>query len=176
MDLINTDISYDFLRAHTNINWSSLRFGLRNGLISYMVPIKFAIDQSSDFDIPNPKILDLSTAKGEELVGSLVDELANSEPISPDEKFLSEWLYIVLAWVYDHRDSYADPLQMVENIYADFGYPENIKGFVRYMPMEGEDLGSREANENRLFERWRAYLKDESLIRKFATIAKPAPE
>jgi hypothetical protein len=65
---------------------------------------------------------------------------------------------LVLAWIYEHRGAFLDPLQTVEEVYADFGYPERIAGFVRYMPMDGPDLGSREANEQRLMERWKEYL------------------
>jgi hypothetical protein len=66
----------------------------------------------------------------------------------------------VLAWFYEHRAEVPDPLQRVEEVYADFGYPEQLAKFVRYMPMEGPDLGSREANERRLFERWKRYVDD----------------
>ena len=69
-----------------------------------------------------------------------------------------KWLYLVLAWLYEQRGAVPDPLQTVEEVYADFGYPEEIAGLIRYMPMDGPDLGSREANERRLFERWRQYL------------------
>jgi hypothetical protein len=66
----------------------------------------------------------------------------------------------VLAWFYEHRGEVPDPLLRVEEVYADFGYPEQIAKFVRYMPMEGPDLGSREANEHRLFERWKRYIEE----------------
>jgi hypothetical protein len=68
------------------------------------------------------------------------------------------WLDVVLAWLYDHRAELEDPLEMVEAVYADFGYPAQIASFVRCMPMQGPDLGSPAANEQRLFERWKRYL------------------
>jgi len=46
----------------------------------------------------------------------------------------------------------------VEEVCADFEYPEKIAEFVHYLPMSGRDLGSREANVRRLFERWREHL------------------
>lgn len=72
----------------------------------------------------------------------------------------AKWLYLVLDWLYQHRADLADPLQTVEEVYADFGYPECLSSFVRYMPMQGPDLGSRAANEARLFERWKSYLDE----------------
>ena len=38
--------------------------------------------------------------------------------------------------------------------------PKRIEKFVRYMPMVGPHLGSREAAERRLFERWKQYLDE----------------
>ena len=66
----------------------------------------------------------------------------------------------MLAWFCEHRGEVPDPLQRVEEVYADFGYPEQIAKFVRYVPMEGPDLGRREANERRLFERWKQYIEE----------------
>jgi hypothetical protein len=67
----------------------------------------------------------------------------------------------VLAWLYERRDELPDPLACVDEVYADFDYPPQIARLVRYMPMDGPDLGSREANERRMFERWREYLETE---------------
>ena len=47
-------------------------------------------------------------------------------------------------------------------VYSDFGYPPRIAGFVRYMPAEQPDLGSRELNEQRLYENWKRYLDQTS--------------
>jgi hypothetical protein len=88
----------------------------------------------------------------------------NSLIISPtksphsEDEIRDKWLYLVLAWLYEHRAEVPDPLQRVEEVYADFGYPEQLANFVRYLPMEGPGLGSREANERRLFERWKRYI------------------
>jgi hypothetical protein len=49
--------------------------------------------------------------------------------------------------VVENKDSYSDPLVLVEQLYADFNYPETIASFVRYMPSEEPDLGYLELNE-----------------------------
>lgn len=65
---------------------------------------------------------------------------------------------LVLAWIYENREGVADPLGIVEEIYADFDYPGEVAPFVRYMPMSGPDLCSREKNEERMYGNWKAYL------------------
>ncbi|WP_394829859.1 DUF2247 family protein [Pendulispora albinea] len=64
--------------------------------------------------------------------------------------------------MFEHRADYADPLQTVEEVYTDFGYPPRIAAFVRYMPSDDPDLGSRESNERRLHEKWKRYLEEAS--------------
>ncbi|MCB9913053.1 MAG: hypothetical protein H6827_08665 [Planctomycetes bacterium] len=39
-----------------------------------------------------------------------------------------------------------------------------MASFVRYMPKVGPDSGSREANERRLFERWKRYVDEMGTI------------
>ena len=78
------------------------------------------------------------------------------------ETIQEKWAYLVLAWVYEHRNDYSEPLAVVEEVYAYFDYPEKISAFVRYMPSEAADLGSLELNIARLYERWEAYLKEEA--------------
>ncbi len=36
----------------------------------------------------------------------------------------------------ENRETVEDPFAVVEELYADFDYPEEIAGFVRYMPPE----------------------------------------
>lgn len=54
----------------------------------------------------------------------------------------------------------ADPLDDVETVYAEFDYPPEVGRFVRYMPSDEPDLGSRERNEARLVEKWERYLEE----------------
>jgi hypothetical protein len=137
-----------------------VRFGLKNELLDPEAPIELACDQVSEIAKPVGALLDLAGARAGEATMQLVDQLAESEPQRSESEIRDKWLYLVLAWIYERRDEYPDPLQRVEEVYADFGYPEEVAKFVRYMPMDGPDLGSREANERRLFERWRSYVEE----------------
>jgi hypothetical protein len=50
-----------------------------------------------------------------------------------DEK--SIWIYLAVAWVYEHPADFDDnPLQVVEVLYADFDYPSEMEPFVPFMP------------------------------------------
>jgi hypothetical protein len=85
-------------------------------------------------------------------VDKLVDDLHDgSEPLEKHARF---WLLLVLAWVLEHRDEFDDPLGVVELVYADFDYPEEIEGLVRFMPLQPSQEGGVAA----LMRRWGAFV------------------
>jgi hypothetical protein len=154
MDVVRLRIPYQFVRERTRMSWRDVRFGLVNQLLDARAPVELAVAQVGERAEPSVALLELAGAVKGEAAFELVDHLANEEPPHSEDEIRDKWLYLVLAWLYEHRAEVPDPLQRVEEVYADFGYPEQLANFVRYLPMEGPGLGSREANERRLFERW----------------------
>lgn len=59
-------------------------------------------------------------------------------------------MFLIFLWVFINRDKYQDPLGVVEELYADFDYPESIASIVRYMPAIDPSL----EGENQLFKNW----------------------
>lgn len=68
-------------------------------------------------------------------------------------------LKLVLAYLRKSETGRDRLLDRIEEVYADFDYPDCIAGAVRYMPMQGVDLGSIEANEDRLIANLDRYLE-----------------
>jgi len=79
-----------------------------------------------------------------------------SQP-SPDEEghVVAKWAYVLLAWLYDHREIVDDPWQLIEVIYADLDYPAEIAGLVRYMPAPDENRASLDTT----LRRWQEFLQ-----------------
>jgi hypothetical protein len=161
VELVKLRVSYKFLRHRAHMSWRDVRFGLVHELLDPDAPVDLALDQVGEVADPPQALLELAGVGPNEPRMELIESLAEDEPPRAEDEIRYKWLYLVLAWIYEHRHEYTDPLQKVEEVYADFGYPQRISGFVRYMPMEGADLGSQEANERRLFERWKQYLDGE---------------
>ena len=160
MDIVRLRIPYRFICGRMLLSWVDIYFGLVNELLDPQAPVAFAVDQIGKFEESPAALLDLARLGEGEPNMALVERLAKSEPRRPEDEIRRKWLYLVLAWIYEHRHEYSDPLQRVEEVYADFGYPEQIASFVRYMPMVGPDLCNQEANERRLFERWKQYIDE----------------
>jgi hypothetical protein len=71
-------------------------------------------------------------------------------------------MLLTLDWVLTNRESFKDPLGEVEEIYADFDYPQEIAPLVRYMPpTDGWRPGehSAEVNLARLFRLWADFVE-----------------
>jgi len=142
------------------MTWRDILFGLKQELLDPSAPVDFALEQLAREQEPSPELLELAGLSKQEQSRSLVELLADREQDEGADGTRRKWLYLVLAWIFDHRDELPDPLRMVEEVYADFSYPAEIASFVRYMPSNAPDLGSREQNEARLFARWLAYLEE----------------
>lgn len=101
-----------------------------------------------------------------DLVRGLLAEIPPADPPSATDQY---WIFVVLCWIFEHRTDFDDPLGAVEMLYADFGYPVEIEGLVRYMPGPVGEQASLVAIERR----WVDFLelnRDQFAIRSSAMI------
>ncbi len=112
------------------MSWREALFGLDGELTSSEMPIEMAFDHVSREDRPTPALADLASQSKAVAIRRYVEALANAEPRQEPNEIQGKWLYLALAWVLANKGSFSDPLQMVEKIYADFGYPERKVKFV----------------------------------------------
>jgi len=155
-------IPYRFVRQHVELTWREIVYGIENGIFAPASAVEHAIAKLGSADEYSQSLVDLASLSKSESIHPYVDELADAEPEELVDDIQAKWLYLTLSWLYDQKDTFADPLQVVELVYADFGYPEAMAPFVRYMPSQDPDLGSLEQNEARLYQKWRNYLVEQS--------------
>ncbi|HEY0690131.1 MAG TPA: DUF2247 family protein [Kribbella sp.] len=107
-----------------------------------------------------PSIEQLALLLSDELsrVPELIGDARSALPPDEHDAAARAWLFLALAWVHEKEGDFLDPYEVVEMLYADFGYPAAIEGFVRFMPSPaGEPVGT-----SALDARWRAYLSAEA--------------
>lgn len=161
MEMLDLAIPASFIKQRLGRpTWQEVQFGLENELIDPAAITELAGDDLAQDD-PPPQTLELAISAADEPKLDLVKQLASNEAPDSDRSGPRAWLFLVLAWLYEHRETLADPLASVELVYADFDYPEQVSGFVRYMPSEAPDLGDRTLNEQRLLDRWAAFIDQE---------------
>jgi hypothetical protein len=91
----------------------------------------------------------------------LLRRLAETEPAISEAEIARKWLFLRMALIYEDKKSAGDRLAEAESVYADFGYPQEVEGFIRYMPADRSyDPKSHtpEENEARLLRIWKQYL------------------
>jgi len=151
-------LSYEFVSKRVDMAWSEVLNAIEKQFASRQFAIEYAMAELLLVDEYPQALLELASLDKGDDIHPYIDELAAMEPVLPEKECSDKLLYLVLAWLHEHIENYPDPLGVIEEVYADFDYPEQISGFVRYMPLEEPDLGSVEKNNARLYEKWKLYL------------------
>ena len=129
------------------LSWREIEWAVDKGILGWRSVVDLA-RLRLDPDESDTAILELAylTKADASCAGEIVRRLAccEEEPtvVSKPEK---KWLFVVLRSLYNRRDQVADPFEMIEIIYGEFDYPEEIAGLVRWMPistppMRGETI------------------------------------
>lgn len=169
MEQLEIQVPYSFIRQRTRLSWAEVKFGIEERMLRPLDAIEVAAD-SLEHEEATELVTELASASPDEPILERVISLASNEQQRDIQSIQRKWAFLVLAWVFEHRDEFQDPLEIVEKVYADLGYPEQVAPMVRYMPTEEYDLGSKEQNEERLFRRWGDYLKAEVLVHSGASL------
>lgn len=162
-------IPFSFVEGRVPFSWRDLLWGYERQFVGWSFIVDFANAklnaESSELEV-ELSMLDKTEAFR---VGELIRILACNEEFESDGKTVEKWLYIILEWVFTHRDCIEDAFSQVEEIYAEFDYPSEIANFVRYMPVTdgfNPALHTKEECDDRLIENWAKYLHSASI--KFA--------
>lgn len=154
------NIPYEFIRQRVELNWHEVKFGLDHQLLKPEGAIDKATESLCDTNAPPKELVELASKAKDESIADLIAYLARIEAPTSDKQVKAKWLYLVLAWLFENRESLVDSLGIVESVYSDFDYPKEIAPFVCYMPMDEPNLGNSEQNEARMVDWWRAYLNE----------------
>jgi hypothetical protein len=131
------------------LSWGDIKYGLDRGFLNSTGVVEYAVKRlSSESPAEQYELACLSGDDGND-VQECVSRLAVKDvrDVGGAEK---AWMFLIFLWVFINRDKYQDPLGVVEELYADFDYPESIASIVRYMPAIDPSL----EGENQLFKDW----------------------
>lgn len=145
------------------LSWNDIKFGYDNQYIGWYDVVNFAKTNLNNFP-ENDFVEELACLTKDDAfkVGDILEKLSVNPNYENYDK--GKWLFIILKKLYESKDSFDDPLEEIEKIYADFDYPEEIESFVRYMPIHDnkEDTSfssSKEDNIQRIYSNWVKYLE-----------------
>lgn len=140
--MLNYKIDFEKLSTILpNWSWQELRYGLNrkyiteNDIVSYAMQI--LAEDITQYDL----ILELSIADGDE-VEELLCRLIENEVQQNLDKIESKWVIsiIYLAYTCERNHLY----EIIDDVYTEFDYPEEIKNLIGYMPCEdGRSMDER---------------------------------
>lgn len=161
-------VPYKFLCGRTDLSWSDVYWGFKAGWLEPSGVVDFAVDQIaspgySQLEVELAGLLPCELYEVPFILEKMRDSGELSEESSGDPK--RKWLILLLHWFYEHRADLPDPLGIVEEVYAEFDYPDEMDGIVRYMQFEGgpKSLSTEEA-VSRIFDRWHSLVTDPEVL------------
>ena len=165
MNNLNITFPYSFAFDLVELNWYDMLFFIDNGYLSHQAAIEHAqyelgVDDNNEQYVIELAILTPSESLYPHSLHPFIGNLANAVPNKDRDTSKQKLLYLVLEWVYRNRETFEDPLQVVEIIYADFGYPKGIVSFVRYMPMTVDEISLEPDIETR----WSIFLEKQKIL------------
>lgn len=135
-------------RLREPLDWIDLRYAYAHQLVDGQAVIDHACRVLSEAGCDNDEILAIASAKGTDILEPLIDLVCG--PVESPPNLSRKWALILAAFI--SESDVPNKLDAIEEVYSSFDYPEELTGMVRYMPMQGPDLGSREANEGRMLD------------------------
>lgn len=152
-------LPFSFVDSHVHLLPAELAAGYRLGYLDEWTVVKLAerVFAAGNCQVAAVEELALLLSDDLDRVPALVAEVeADTNRTRAEERRV--WLFLVLQWVYEHREISADPMGDLEKVYADFDYPQEMEPFVPFLPAPAGKSSGPEAIEERL----RAYLDSRS--------------
>ena len=158
----NVPLPSSFVRNRVALSWREALWGLEHQLLDMPAVVELGADRliaGSD----NPAEVELASLRKSEIGEAeiLLRRLAQIEPATSESEISRKWLFLRMSWIYEGKSSNEEKLGEAESVYADFGYPHEVEGFIRHMPATWNyDPKSHtpQKNEARLFRMWKQYL------------------
>lgn len=120
----------------THWTWSELLFGLRNNIIVIGDIKRYVDDVISKSDDEIDVMIQILIEENDE-VESIIQELALKERKQDIDAIRSKWIFLIIYYYYlNNRINVHD---IIDEVYCDFDYPDDISTLVSYMPKEDGD-------------------------------------
>lgn len=145
------------------MTWQEIKFGIDHGIVTPYVAVENAVKTLvRETGEPDGDLCELASMKKGEYVHDCLEALVSMGSCMDTNYMKKRWLVISLLWILANQDKFKDATVKIDQVYADFDYPECMKNFVSYMPSEEPSLNSVEANVERMFSSLELFLQDMS--------------
>lgn len=121
------------------IGWAGLCYGLDRRLVDARAVVDFAKLNLSEKSVPEEYDLAICDPSDELEVYHALASLRRDQP--DDTIFIKKaWIFLLLKDLYERRNGVLNLFSCVEEIYADFDYPDFMNPIIHYMPVQDGEL------------------------------------
>ena len=149
-----------FVVENAQLTWPEIAWGYGMGLVGWHALSELAqaaLRLTPDNQDENLLRLAHLTKEEASVAGEFARAMTANGPKLDEITARKKWAYLLLKRVYEKKSEVAYPLGLVEHVYADFDYPEELEGFVRWMPAV-EPVLSPEEGAAMMDQKWQKYL------------------
>jgi hypothetical protein len=132
--MLRFTIPVSFVWSLRPLTWREVAMAVDRRWLRPGDAIECAVRRLETTAAPATMEIDLATRRPDEPVFELVHRLAAAEAPQDDDRIAAWWMRVLLRWVYHRRAVVKDPLDLVEEIWCEFGHPAELEPFIRYMP------------------------------------------
>ena len=142
------------------LNWHDVLFLLNTGYFKYKDAVEYAKIVIGDIPEHEEALTELLLFSPIEIKnGTLVKEhvvkLANNIDEFSKQQSFDKIMFLLLSWIYDHKDQFDEPLDLVALAVMDFGYPELTEKLCHPYSLKEDEF-------NAVYRDWERYLRDEA--------------
>lgn len=136
---LSMEFTYEYATKLVSLNWTDMKFAIENNFLAHQSAIEHALVELQKNESTTEEILELACILQSDVefpynVCRLVNKLAilhnTDNSIDSKEKFL----YVSLSWVYEHKDDYCNPIEVVDILCDEIDYPVEVKQLCSFMP------------------------------------------
>lgn len=126
-----------FLNQNPIKHFSEIYFMFSKNWITKDLSFDMANDLISSIEVLDEEMEDFLFETNQEVKTETLKKISESERIS-GAVILKNCEELFLLWAKENIEKIENPEEFIQRIYSDLDYPETLKKYVSYMPVEGE--------------------------------------
>lgn len=128
-----------FDKYNINITWSDVYYGVDKNLLDLNCVSEYAVRCLETETNDSQEIIDLAWESGDRLylLETMADIIHRESQLEAHQfQSVIKWQYCIIKNLKDVQKNFIELSNSLDEIYADFDYPEDMEEFVSYMPIK----------------------------------------
>lgn len=161
---LNIKITVERAVELTDLNWNDIIFGMQYDYFDIKSAVDFALllikNGAKDKYVYEISFLNPSSVRKEEFIEQYQRLFSKINHNYTTQESKDKILFLLLAFLFEQRNSFENPFHIIEIIYDDFGFPQSISCLIPYMQPDGES-----DSMDRLYDNWKGFIYNSPFLK-----------